>query len=115
MSARKPFLSYEQQLDKLEKEKGLSIPNREYAENMLRQISYFTLISGYKEPFKNSTTKQYKDGVTFDEIVALYELDTRLRELFLKYIMVFELKMRSLFSSKPSSQGQHELRLCPGR
>jgi abortive infection bacteriophage resistance protein len=98
MSARKPFLTYEQQLDMLVNEKGLSVSDRSYAENMLKQIGYFTLIGGYKEPFRNPTTKKYKDGTTFDEIVALYEFDKRLRELFLKYILVVESKMRSLLS-----------------
>ena len=98
MPTRKPFLSYGQQLDKLTKEKGLSIPDKPYAEEMLKQIGYFTLIGGYKEPFRNPTTKKYKDGTTFDEIVALYQFDTHLREVFLRYIMIFELKMRSLLS-----------------
>ena len=44
----KPFLSFEDQLNKLENEKGLVINNREYAEKKLREIGYFGLFGGYK-------------------------------------------------------------------
>lgn len=47
----KPFLTYAQQIDKLENEKQLMIPDHSYAEQTLRQIGYFALISGYKMPF----------------------------------------------------------------
>lgn len=94
----KPFLTFEKQISKLEDEKGLLIPDHEYAESMLREIGYFALISGYKEPFKNPTTKKYRDGTTFDDIVALYKFDENLRELFLKYILRIERHIRSLLS-----------------
>ena len=87
MSPNKPFLSYAQQLDKLENEKNLVIEDRIYAEAMLRRISYFALISGYKKLFRNPTTWKYKDNTTFKEIVALYKFDESLRELFLKYML----------------------------
>ena len=98
MTAHKPFLSYDQQIDKLVSEKNLTISNRQYAVDTLKQLSYYTLISGYKELFKNPTTKKYKDGTTFEEIVALYGFDKSLRELLLKYLLVFEIKMKSLLS-----------------
>ena len=78
----KPFLSFEAQLNKLENEKGLVINNRTYAEEKLREIGYFGLIGGYKKPFKNPTTRKYRNGVTFEDIVALYKFDENLRELF---------------------------------
>ncbi|MCD7716148.1 MAG: hypothetical protein LUI39_06830 [Lachnospiraceae bacterium] len=47
----KCFLTYEQQIDKLINEKGLLIADREYAENVLKRTSYYSLISGYKDLF----------------------------------------------------------------
>lgn len=94
----KPFLSFEEQINNLENEKGLVIADRAYAERMLREIGYFGLIGGYKSPFKNPTTKKYNDGVAFEDIVALYKFDENLRELFLKYILQFERHIRSLLS-----------------
>lgn len=94
----KPFLSFKDQIEKLENEKQLKIPDRAYAEQMLREIGYFSLIGGYKSPFKNSTTKKYRDGVSFEDILALYKFDENLRELFLKYILQIERHIRSLLS-----------------
>jgi len=98
MHNNKPFLTYTQQMDKLESDKNLVIADREYAETMLKQISYYALISGYKKLFRNPTTKKYKDGTTFEEIVALYKFDESLRELFLRYLLHIEQTMRSLLS-----------------
>lgn len=91
-------LTYEQQIEKLEKEKNMIIPDRLYAESTLKRIGYFALISGYKDLLKNPTTKKYRDGVTFDDIVALYKFDENLREVFLKYILKVERHFRSQIS-----------------
>lgn len=99
MFMAKLFLSFDDQIEYLEDKKGLTIPDHEYAKSMLKQIGYFGLISGYKTPFKNSTTRKYLDGVTFEDIVALYKLDENLRELFLKYILQIERHIRSLLSN----------------
>ena len=93
----KPFLSFQDQIGKL-RSKNLTISDSAYAERILREIGYFGLIGGYKEPFKNPTTKKYKDGTTFESIVELYKFDENLRELFLKYILKIERHIRSLLS-----------------
>lgn len=94
----KIFLSYSDQISKLKNDKQLLIPDTAYAEEMLKQIGYFSLINGYKDPFKNRTTKKYRNGTTFNDIVALYKLDENLRELFLEYILKIERHIRSLLS-----------------
>ncbi|MCD8348888.1 MAG: Abi family protein [Lachnospiraceae bacterium] len=94
----KCFLTYEQQIDKLINEKGLLIADREYAENVLKRTSYYSLISGYKDLFKNPTTKAYRDGTRLEDIVALYDFDRMLRELFLSYILRVENHIKSLLS-----------------
>ncbi len=95
----KPYLSFNDQIKYLEEEKSLIINDRNYAKTMLQRIGYFGLISGYKTPFKNLTTKKYRDGITFGNIVALYKFDENLRELFLKYILQIERHIRSLISN----------------
>ena len=67
----KPFLSFEDQINKLQNEKGLIINDHLYAEKMLREIGYFGLIGGYKTPFKNPTTKNIK-MVLLLRILLLY-------------------------------------------
>lgn len=94
----KPFLSFEAQIHYLETDKNLRIPDHEYAKTMLKRIGYFSLIGGYKIPFKNPTTQKYQDGTRFEDIVALYHFDENLRELFLKYILKIERHIRALLS-----------------
>ena len=48
----KVFFSYQQQIEKLVKEKDLLIADEEYAKEMLKRYSYYSLISGYKDIFK---------------------------------------------------------------
>ncbi len=94
----KLFLSFDDQISHLENNKNLAITDKDFAKTMLRQIGYFSLIGGYKAPFKNPTTKNYIDGTTFEDIYALYKFDQNLRELFLKYILQIECHLRSLLS-----------------
>lgn len=92
------FFTYEQQIDKLINEKNLCIPNKNFAKETLEQLSYYSLIGGYKEPFKHTSSGNYKYGVTFEEIVALYYFDEELRTLFLKYILHIERHTKSIIS-----------------
>lgn len=93
----KPFLTYEQQIQKL-KDKNLTISNEKAAKDTLRRHSYFALVTGYKNLFKNPTTKDYRDGTTFEDIVALYEFDAQLRELTLRNLLHIERHIRSALS-----------------
>lgn len=77
----KIFLNYNQQIEKLKNEKNLQIDDVEYAKEILRQTSYYSLIGGYKDIFKNPTTKKYKDGTRFEDIVELYYFDENQRDI----------------------------------
>ncbi len=94
----KTFLTYKQQLHILEHDKQLTIPEPEYAKRMLEQISYYSLIGGYKSLFKHNSSNKYAHGVTFDELVSFYYFDEELRTLFLKYILHVERHMKSMIS-----------------
>lgn len=92
------FFTYEQQINKLTSEKMLYISSEEYARETLENLSYYSLIGGYREPFKHAASGNYKHGVTFEEIVSLYFFDEELRTLFLKYILHIERHMKSVIS-----------------
>ncbi len=94
----KTFFTYEQQLDKLQNEKDLIIPDMESAKMILEKISYYSLIGGYKQLFKHAPSQKYLHGVTFDELVAFYYFDEELRSLFMKYILHVERHIKSLLS-----------------
>ena len=93
----KPFMTYEQLIYKLEDEKKLEISDHDYAIKLLKEHSYFALISGYKGPFKQKNGT-YKIHVSIQDIYALYLFDDALRALFLQYILKIEKHMKSLIS-----------------
>ena len=66
----KPFLTYDQQIEKLTKDKGLTITDYDAAKQLLKKHSYFALISGYKKPFK-AKNGMYKPHTTLDDINEL--------------------------------------------
>lgn len=86
----KLYKTYDDLLIFLQKEKNLIIHDQNAAKHILLKTGYFSLISGYKNNFKNPTTNKYIDGTTFEDIYHLYRFDHELRSLFLKYILVAE-------------------------
>lgn len=93
----KPFMTYEQQLNKLIVDKGLEINDYQYAIQLLKEHSYFALISGYKGPFKRKDGK-YKLHTKIEDIYALYKFDDKLRTIVFKYILKIEKHIKSLIS-----------------
>ena len=67
MQTPKKFSSFSDQVSWISDEKGIKIKDREYAEEMLRQIGYFPLMGGYKHLFRISNTKKYKAGTSFEK------------------------------------------------
>lgn len=107
------FLDYDGQVNKLINEKGLIISDKDYAIETLTQISYFSLIGGYKNIFINPTMNKYKYGVKFEDLVSLYRFDEELRALFLKYILKFERKLHSVISYQfTSTYGEEQKHYC---
>ena len=48
------------------------------------KVSYYGLINGYKDIFKDPATSSFYPGTTFDDIYNLYLFDAELRDVFLK-------------------------------
>lgn len=71
----KPFLTYQQQIQKLIDEKHLIIKDTVFAVEKLQDLGYFTLIGGYKTLFRNPMTRVYVGDTTFEDIYALYQFD----------------------------------------
>lgn len=60
MQTPKKFSSFSDQVSWISDEKGIKIKDREYAEEMLRQIGYFPLMGGYKHHLEYQTQKNIK-------------------------------------------------------
>ncbi|MBR6682953.1 MAG: Abi family protein [Firmicutes bacterium] len=113
---QKKFLSFEDQIKYLKDNKNLLISDFSNAQLILEKYGYFSLIGGYKTPFKNPTTQKYKDGTKFEDILHLYLFDENLRALFLKHLLQIERHIRSLlsyyFTEKYGKHQQHYLSPC---
>lgn len=95
----KPFMRYDQMIDKLRDEKKLTISEGTEDETiaLLKKYSYFSLVSGYKNLFK-TPDGTYIEGTTINDIVALYEFDDKLRNIFFRAIQIVEKHIKSLLS-----------------
>lgn len=94
----KPFQNYAELLKKLREDKGLSVPNEERVIELLKKHSYFSLVCGYKQLFKQRESDQYRDGVTIEDLLALFEFDNALRDIFLYSILIIENHIKSLLT-----------------
>ncbi|MCM1105117.1 MAG: Abi family protein [Clostridium sp.] len=93
----KPFLSYQEQINKLKNEKKLQIPDESRAIALLKRHSYFALVSGYKKPFKRKDGT-YQLHTTLDDIYALYSFDNALRNVIFSKILIVEKHVKSVLS-----------------
>lgn len=75
------------------KEKGLEISNEEYAESVLSSVSYFRLIKAYSLGLKPRNGR-YHPGVTFEQIVSLYEFNACFRRTIFLVIEQIEVTLR---------------------
>lgn len=98
-TSSKEFTSYEDQI-RLLSSKNLSIGDEESAIRLLKEISYFGLINGYKKIFKDPRTGycNYRIGTTINDIHALYLFDQDLRTWLLKHVLIIERRLKSLIS-----------------
>lgn len=92
----KKFTTHEQQILIL-KSKELTIDEESKAIDALKSMSYYSLINGYKEIFKNKEGNYYSD-VSIDDIINLYNFDTSLKNILFVNILKIERKIKSLIS-----------------
>lgn len=93
----KEFKDNEELIEYL-KSKKLTIINKEQTLRLLERYSYYSIINGYKNVFKDKQGN-YKANSTFDEIFALYEFDKNIKSLLLKYILEIEVVIKSLMAN----------------
>jgi len=96
---QKPALSVEQQI-KLLQQRGLLIPNLEFAKQCLQTVSYYRL-SVYCRPYQNHEHK-FNSGTSFNLIWDLYSFDKELRILILDAIERIEVAFRTAISNTMS-------------
>ena len=109
----KPFQTHNQQLKMLRK-RNILITNGSKAKAILIRENYYQLINGYKHIFLDTVESKkrqddyYKNGITFEQIYALYEFDRNLRNILMKYILMTENSIKSKIAYQFSSEHPKE-------
>ncbi|WP_306489228.1 Abi family protein [Anaerococcus octavius] len=106
----KEYKTYNQQL-KILRERGLSVPTNGKPKRFLEQENYYNVINGYKDLFLQKdfndqplVPEKYLKGTHFDELKSLFLFDRELRNLFLKYILIFENSFKTVLSHEFSKK-----------
>lgn len=82
--------------------KGVIVKNKKKTLEKFERYTYYSIVNTYKEVFK--VDNKYIEGVTFDEIFALYEFDKNLSAIFLKYALEIEMIIKSLIANTIASK-----------
>ena len=91
----KPALTYDQQVDRLEKNHNLKISDREFAKKVLKKVNYYRL-SGYGVGLKKADNKElYEDNVTIEKLFNLYCFDSQLKNNLIRTIEQIEIEFRT--------------------
>ena len=95
MKYTKPAVTFTDQIQLL-RDRGLIIENDELAERYLSNISYYRL-RAYTYPYQNNKDADhlFKQGITFDDVIALYTFDRKLRLLVFDAIEKIEIAVRT--------------------
>ena len=73
--------------------KGMIISSTTIAEEKIQQIGYYRL-KGYFSSFYNRSTNTYP-GTSFDDILSIYEFDTKLSRILFDYLLKIEVTLRA--------------------
>ena len=98
MKYDKPFKTYDELLDLMES-RNITISDRTFATHVLSDVSYYTLINGYKDTFLSlSNSDLFIPGTKFDELYSIQILNENISAIFLKYILYIERSLKSKIS-----------------
>lgn len=100
----KPFKTYSEMIEIL-KSRNIIIKDMEFAENALKNFSYYGLINGYKNTFlQNPDSDTFRNDTKFEELYTLHIVDTSLNSILFKYILYLEKALKSRISYRISEQ-----------
>ena len=105
----KRILSIQDQIQSL-KNSGLNITSSDQIEKVLNIIGYYRL-RGYSHQWYDNTTKQYKSGTNFSDILDLYYFDMELSHLLWGFLSQIEVTIRTRFVNSILQSGQDALAL----
>ena len=93
----KEFKSLDEQIS-IMKNKGLIIDDIDKTKDILLRENYF-FINGYRMLFmKSKNEKKFIEGVSFDDIYAVFQFDRNLRNILFKNLLIVENNLKSVIS-----------------
>ena len=93
----KEFKSLDEQIS-IMKNKGLIIDDNDKTKDILLRENYF-FINGYRMLFmKSKNEKKFIEGVSFDDIYAVFQFDRNLRNILFKNLLIVENNLKSVIS-----------------
>lgn len=94
----KPFRRYDQ-LIALLRSRNLIINDEDFAKNALSNMSYYTLVNGYKNTVLSVPgTDTFLPGTRFEELYVLHTIDVSIGNELLKYLLYIERSLKSKIS-----------------
>ncbi len=93
----KIFKTLEEQVHIL-RAKGLTIPDEEYAKEILLRENYFFL-NGYRHLFiESSVNRVFLPGTTFNELYSLFYFDRHIRNILFRNLLIIENNIKSIMA-----------------
>ena len=92
----KSFLSIDDQIQRLQ-QRNVIISNTEIAKQYLTLNNYYNVINSCSRDFlrKDTTSDDYLDGTTFEEIIAIHKFENELKHYILEYLLLIEKHLKS--------------------
>ena len=98
MEYDKPFKTYDELID-LMISRNIVVSDRSFAKRALSNISYYTLVNGYKNTFLSvDGSDVFVSGTKFEELYTIHIIDTSFSSIILKYILHIEHSLKSKIS-----------------
>ncbi len=98
----KPYLTYDERIEKLKNEKRLGIDNIDLAKRILKTIPYYNLINGYKDIFMENDI--YLDNVSIEYLYAFHLFDRNVQNTLFKYTVFVENQFKNHLSNYISKE-----------
>lgn len=104
MQFDKPFLTYDEMIELMQK-RNIIISDKKFAESALSNLSYYTLVNGYKNTFlRVDGSDNFIEGTKFEELYTINQIDVSLNNIIFKYILYLERSLKSKVSYIVSKQ-----------
>ena len=92
----KPFLTFDEQINKLISEKHLIINDRDYALEALSSISYYDLVNGYKDLYQKDDV--FIPGLGIEQLFATHIFNKNIQGVIVKYAGYAENSFKTILS-----------------